>query len=262
MKKKQLNELLNFAVSILIRSGRISRKYFRSNIKVASKSNHSFDPVTIADREVEAYIRRQIERQFPEHSIYGEEFGHKQGNEISWLIDPVDGTKGFISGSPMWGSLLGVKENDTPVIGIMHQPFVRETFFADNNNAWCKSAGKISKLETSATIEPSRAILYCTHPDMFSSKKDQKRFKRVESQVKNSRYGGDCYGYCLMAAGHIDLVIEGGLKPYDIVPLIPIIESAGGVVTDWNGNSPVNGGTVVAAANRKLHRKVLSMLDS
>ena len=180
MKKKHLNELLEFAVAILVRSGRVSRKYFRSDIKITTKSKHTFDPVTAADREVEEYLRSQIEKRYPDHGIYGEEYGHKIGNDINWVIDPIDGTKGFISGSPMWGSLLGVTINDQPLIGVMHQPFVRETFFADNKNAWYKSGGNINKLKTSTTAEPSKAILYCTHPDMFDSKKDKKHFASLK----------------------------------------------------------------------------------
>ena len=129
MKTTELNELRDFAVSILVRSGRISRKYFRSNIQINTKSKDVFDPVTIADREVEAYLRNQIEKKYPDHTIFGEEYGHKEGNNVSWFIDPIDGTKGFISGSPMWGSLLGVTENKIPVMGVMHQPFIKETFF-------------------------------------------------------------------------------------------------------------------------------------
>ena len=262
MNKMDINKLLDFAVSIIIRSGRISRKYFRTGVEISNKSNRTFDPVTVADREVEAFLRKQIEKNYPDHGIYGEEHGHKSGNAYTWFIDPIDGTKGYISGAPMWGSLLGVMKNKRPLIGIMHQPFVGETFFADGSNAWWKHGNKRRILKTSTVKLPEKAILYCTHPAMFENRKDQKQFKRVEAAVKNSRFGGDCYGYCLLAAGYVDVVIEAGLKPYDIVPLIPIIKSAGGVVTDWEGNPAVNGGKVVAAANKRLHGNILSILNS
>ncbi len=261
MKTTELNELRDFAVSILVRSGRISRKYFRSNIQINTKSKDVFDPVTIADREVEAYLRNQIEKKYPDHTIFGEEYGHKEGNNVSWFIDPIDGTKGFISGSPMWGSLLGVTENKIPVMGVMHQPFIKETFFAAGKNACLKSGATIKKLQSSSTTSLDRAILYCTHPSMFGSKKEFKTFQKIESKVKSSRYGGDCYGYCLLASGHVDVVIESGLKPYDIIPLIPIIQAAGGVITDWKGNLPLKGGKVIAAANKKLHRQLMSIVS-
>jgi myo-inositol-1(or 4)-monophosphatase len=259
---KKLQEMLEFALSITTRSGVIARKYFRSSLEISSKSTVEFDPVTEADQNIENYLRKKIHEQYPEHGIIGEEQGGNQGSKYTWIIDPIDGTRGFISGSPMWGSLLGLMENNRPVLGLMHQPYVRESFFATTRGAWWKQGTKISRLKTRNVTDIGKAILYTTHPSMFSSKQDIKAFNYVERQCRYSRFGADCYGYCLLAAGFIDLVIEADLKAYDIIPLIPIIKASGGVVTDWEGKSPLKGGRVIAAANKKLHHKALSFLNN
>jgi histidinol phosphatase-like enzyme (inositol monophosphatase family) len=260
--KKELQEMLDFAISITTSSGAIARRYFRTSLDVRSKSAHDYDPVTEADRNIEIYLRKKIHQQYPNHGIIGEEQGVKKGTRYTWVIDPIDGTRGFISGSPMWGSLLGLMENKRPVLGLMHQPFIRETFYASSAGAWWKEGKNISRLKSRNTAEIGDTILYCTHPSMFSSKKELKAFNLVEKQCRYSRYGADCYGYCLLAAGYVDIVIEAGLKAYDIVPLIPIIKASGGVITDWQGKQPLKGGRVIAAANKKLHRQAISLLNS
>jgi myo-inositol-1(or 4)-monophosphatase len=152
-------------------------------------------------------------------------------------------------------------KNRRPVIGLMHQPFIRETFFAGSRGAWLKSGKRVKRMRTSATSEIGDAVLYSTHPSLFSGKGELKAFKNVEGRCRYSRYGSDCYGYCLLASGFADIVIEAGLHAYDIIPLIPVIRSAGGIVTDWNGRQPLNGGRVIAAANRSLHKKAIALLN-
>lgn len=259
-KDLQPQQLLEFAVKIAIASGSIARKYFRTPVKVDTKSKLRFDPVTTADREIEQFLRDKIRKQFPDHGIIGEEQGQTEGGAWTWIIDPIDGTRGFIAGAPMWGTLLGLLKQDRPVLGLMHQPFVRETFYADRTGAWLKQGKTIRPLGTRDTRKLADAIVCCTHPALFKTASDKAAYARLEAECRYSRYGTDCYGYCLLAAGFIDLVVEADLQAYDIIPLIPVIESAGGVVTDWQGNPPLRGGKVIAAANRSLHRTALKLL--
>lgn len=259
-KDRQQQQMLEFAVKIAIASGSIARKYFRSSIQVDTKSKHRFDPVTEADRQIEKFLRNKILKQYPDHGILGEEQGATPGNACTWVIDPIDGTRGFITGAPMWGTLLGLVENGRTLFGLMHQPFIRETFYADRSGAWLKRGSTIQSLRTRSTHKLEDAIVCVTHPAMFPTVSDRKAFARLESASRASRYGTDCYGYCLLAAGFVDLVVEADLQTYDILPLIPLINSAGGVVTDWEGNPAVNGGRVIAAANRRLHRSALQLL--
>ncbi|MEX2353778.1 MAG: histidinol-phosphatase [Gammaproteobacteria bacterium] len=255
-------ELLDFAVSIAEASGRIARKYFRSASPVANKSAADFDPVTEADRNIEAFLLKKIHASYPGHGVIGEEHGSVDGNSYTWILDPIDGTRGFISGSPMWGTLVGLMKDSVPLIGVMHQPIVRETFFADKKGTWLKRGKSIASVSTRSVSALEQAVLYCTHPSMFKQKADRLAFAKVESHCQYSRFGADCYGYCLLAAGFVDLVIEADLQAYDILPLIPLIESAGGIITDWEGNFPDTGGKVIAAANRRLHRSAIELLNS
>ena len=261
MKNKELQEILNFAVSILIRSGVISRRYFRSVLNVHNKSDSEYDPVTRADKEVEEFLRRKIRKQYPEHGIVGEEYGGEEGKRYIWVIDPIDGTRGYISGSPMWGSLLGLLREKQPILGVMHQPLLRETFFADTEGAWWKSGKQVKILRTRSVSNLNDAVLYCTHPTMFTTKAELRAFSFLEEKCSFSRFGADCYGYCLLAAGFVDLVVESNLQAHDIIPLVPIIKSAGGIVTDWEGKLPLNGGRVIAASNKVLHREALQLLN-
>ncbi|MBW2293088.1 MAG: histidinol-phosphatase, partial [Deltaproteobacteria bacterium] len=179
-----------------------------------------------------------------------------------WIIDPIDGTRAFISGVPAWGILLGLTLDKTCIAGVMHQPYLGETFLGGSGRASMRRAGKKLDLHTSETSDVASAVAYCTHPSMFTAKKDLERFQRVAHTSRMMRYGGDCYSYCLLALGMIDLVIDGELKPYDIIPLIPIVEGAGGVVTNWQGESAMAGGLVVAAANPELHAQALDLLNA
>ena len=255
-------DMLEFAKLIAEEAGQIALRYFRTNLNITSKSDSRFDPVTIADQSIEKLLREKISEKFPDHGIIGEEQGVTKGNKFTWVIDPIDGTSAFISGSPMWGILIGLTENDKPLLGVMHQPWMKETFYADSNSSWWAQESSTQQIKTRQTKSLADANLFCTHPSMFTTEKDQKLFKSVADSCQYSRYGSDCYGYCLLSAGFVDLVIEGSLQPYDIVPLIPIIESAGGIVTDWQGKPAVEGGKIVAAANKTLHESALSLLAS
>ena len=222
-------------------------------------AGEGFDPVTEADRAVEARIRERIEKRYPDHGITGEEFDAKTGASAwSWILDPIDGTRSFIVGLPTWGCLLGLLRDGEPVLGFMHQPLLGETFSGDGEGAWIdRGAGRRSiRVRTDARL--GEAILAATHPSMFRDAAVA-RFEALAARVRMTRYGGDCYNYCLLAHGLLDLVVEDGMKPHDILPLVPIVRGAGGLVTDLQGATP-SGGMVVAAASQALHLEALQAM--
>lgn len=235
---------------------------FRQAADVTNKLQGGFDPVTEADREAERAIRSLIETRFPDHGVHGEEFGvtNPDSDEV-WVIDPIDGTRAFISGLPLWGTLVGLTVHGEAVAGMMSQPFTGETFLADRSGASYDGPGGPRMLQTRGTRSLAQATLCTTTPALFSGAK-RKAYDRLESQVRLARYGTDCYAYCMLAAGHIDLVVETGLQPYDIVALVPIIEQAGGVVTTADGGRPEKGGDIVAAASAELHAAALDVLNA
>ena len=234
---------------------------FRTRLDVENKLlDQRFDPVTAADRAAEVAMRRLITSRYPDHGILGEEFGSERTDARHvWVLDPIDGTRAFISGLPVWGTLIGLTEAGKPVLGMMHQPFTRERYAGDTRRAWYRGPDGDRPLTTRDCRDLAAAVLFTTTPALFAGP-DRSAYDRVEAQVRLARYGTDCYGYCMVAAGHVDLVIEAGLQPYDIVALIPIIEGAGGVVTSWTGGSAAGGGRVVASANPHLHDKALAAL--
>jgi histidinol phosphatase-like enzyme (inositol monophosphatase family) len=256
-----LIDFAQFVNELATLSGQAILPFFRTSIAPDDKSRGGmFDPVTEADRAGEAAMRQLIRRTFPTHGIVGEEFGNEREDaEYVWVLDPIDGTRAFISGLPTWGTLIGLTRTGHPAFGMMHQPFTGERFFGDGGSTTFRGPGGERRLMTRRCASLKDATLSTTSPKLFAGE-DLRAYDRVESVVKLARYGYDCYAYCMLAAGHIDLVIETGLKPYDIVALIPIIEGAGGVVTTWDGGSAAQGGAVVAAGDRRLHASVLELL--
>lgn len=240
--------------------------HFRGLRHIENKAGEGrFDPVTEADRAAEQAIRAQLAVRRPHDAILGEEFdnvatGSNSASINRWVIDPIDGTRAFVLGFPTWGTLIGLEENGTPSLGIMNQPFTGERFWTDGAQSWFRGPdGKTEILRTRrAHLETAR--LSTTAPELFADGDEQTAFAAVNACVQERRYGGDCYAYCLLAAGHIDIVMEAGLKPYDIVALIPIIERAGGVVTDWTGAPAGAGGRVLACGDRTLHADVLAVI--
>lgn len=250
-----------FVADLATQSGRAILPFFRAHHAAEDKSQGgAYDPVTEADRAGESVMRHLIKRHFPAHGVLGEEFGNENLDaEYVWVLDPIDGTRAFISGIPVWGTLIGLSRNGVPVYGMMHQPFTGERYSGDGRQARYEGPNGPRTLRTRQTTELAAATLMTTTPAMFSGEQAQ-RYASVENAVRLARYGCDCYAYCMLAAGHVDLVIESGLKPYDIVALIPIIEGAGGIVTSWQGGSAAEGGTVVAAGTRALHDAALRLL--
>ncbi len=235
---------------------------FRRFGDVANKLSGGFDPVTEADREAEQAIRRVIRAEYPEHGILGEEFGpeNADSNHI-WVIDPIDGTRSFISGIPLWGTLVGLTQNGDAIAGMMAQPFIGELFHAIGGKAWYEGPGGTRPLSTRQTAMLHDATLCTTTPSLFAGER-RASYDRLERAVRLARYGTDCYAYAMLAAGHIDLIVEAGLQSYDIVALIPIIEAAGGVITDWHGGPAEAGGEIVAAATGGLHEAALQIIHA
>ncbi|KPB00446.1 histidinol-phosphatase [Ahrensia marina] len=233
-------------------------KYFRSNLNVDNKYEDGFDPVTAGDREAEAAIRHILDADFPDHGILGEEYGAKnlEARHV-WVIDPIDGTRAFISGLPVWGTLVGLMEDGVAKKGFMHQPYTDELYIADGEQSWLiEKGGEPQKLATRQSATLQDATVFTTSPALYSGA-EAEGFKRLEDRTKLARYGTDCYGAVMVASGYADIFIEPGLQPYDIVALIPIIEQAGGVVTTVDGARAEQGGTIIAAGSKALHEEAL-----
>ena len=233
---------------------------FRLPHEIANKLEGGFDPVTEADRQAERAIRDVIGREFPHHGILGEEFGPLNiDRDKVWVIDPIDGTRAYISGLPLWGTLIGMTDRGDATVGMMSQPFIGELFFADGGGAFYEGPGGPRRLATRDTRDLAKATLCTTTPALFGDTL-RKSYDGLEQAVRLARYGTDCYAYAMLASGHVDLVVEAGLQPYDIVALIPIIEQAGGVVTSFDGGPAEGGGNIVAAATPELHLQALELL--
>jgi histidinol phosphatase-like enzyme (inositol monophosphatase family) len=256
-------EFRRFLLELADIAGRVVLPYFRRALDVTDKGERRFDPVTEADRNAELALREAILARYPDHGVLGEEYGEHQGSsEFRWVIDPIDGTRAFVCGVPTWGTLIALCENDRPVLGLMSQPFVGEQFIGGGNESWLVRDRERTRLRTRDTSELATSYLFATAPEMFAPDTEWPVFQRLAGQVRLTRFGIDCYAYSLLAAGHVDLVVEAGLGYYDIAPLMPIIEAAGGVVTDWSGATVRGGGRVIAAANPRLHGQALAVLKA
>jgi myo-inositol-1(or 4)-monophosphatase len=243
-------------------SGETILPFFRTSLAVDNKSTSDFDPVTEADRAAEAVMRRLIKANFPQHGIVGEEFGsEREDAEYVWVLDPIDGTKSFISGFPIWGTLIALLHRGTPVFGMMHQPFIGERFSGDSGSAQYQGPSGDRKLNVRRCASLKDATSFTTSPLLMNSA-DREAFGRVETEVRLSRYGGDCYSYCMLAAGLVDLVIETELKPYDVAALIPIINGAGGIITTWDGKPAQSGGRIIAAGDPRVHKAAMQILNA
>ncbi len=262
-KLPDLREHLEFAHRLADISGEAALPYFRKSIAVRNKAAATgFDPVTAADRSAERAIRKAIKARYPEHGIVGEEFAQVAGaGHLNWIIDPIDGTRAFITGMPLWGTLIGLLDAGEPVLGLMNQPFTGERFWGAGGKAYSSiRGGTPRRLKTRPCASLAEAVLTTTHPDMFSKAGELPAFEKLKAQARMTRFGGDCYGYCLLAAGFIDLIVESGLKSYDIVALVPIIEGAGGRVTTWQGKPATDGGRIVASGDPRVHKEALAVL--
>jgi len=252
----------SFVRDLARQSGEAILPFFRSSIGVENKAGlGAFDPVTEGDRAGEAVMRQLIKRTFPAHGIIGEEYGaENEDAEHVWILDPIDGTKAFIAGIPVWGTLIGLARQGTPIFGMMHQPFIGERFWGDGAAARYEGPAGPRSLRTRPCTGLEAATIMTTSPKLFDAE-TKGLFEQVEARCRTYRYGADCYAYCMLAAGHVDLVVEAGLKPYDIAALVPIIEGAGGIVTTWDGGPASGGGRIVAAGDKRVHAEALAILN-
>lgn len=237
-------------------------RLFRSPaLRPDNKASAGFDPVTEADRASERAMRAILEAERPLDAILGEEYGPRSGSSgLTWVLDPIDGTRAFMAGAPSWGVLIGVTDGQGPIYGLIDQPHLDERFEGGFGRAWLAGRGARQSLAVRQGVELADATLMSTYPEV-GSPQEQRSFRRVADRVRLVRYGLDCYAYALLAAGHVDLVIEAGLQAYDVVAPIALIEAAGGVVSDWQGGPAHHGGRIVAAASRELHAQALDLLN-
>lgn len=232
----------------------------RGGLGTVSKESDSYDPVTVADRASEAAMRAILAERRPDDAILGEEEGTKDGTSgLTWVLDPIDGTRGFVSGTPTWGVLIALCDADGPLYGIIDQPYIGERF--EGGFGRSRVVGPLGELESrvSASATLAEATLFTTFPEVGTAQ-EKKAFEAVRDKVQLVRYGCDCYAYALLAAGQIDLVIEAGLQSYDIAAPVAVIQAAGGVITDWDGGPVHAGGRAIAASSRALHAEAMALV--
>jgi histidinol phosphatase-like enzyme (inositol monophosphatase family) len=236
--------------------------HFRTRSLVAeTKETHRFDPVTAADRLSEQRMRDVLARRRPDDGILGEEFGTSVGTSgLTWVLDPIDGTRGYLAGTPTWGVLISVRDATGPLFGIIDQPYIGERFEGGLGRARVVGPMGEAPLKVRTARPLAQSILFTTFPEVGTAEEGA-AFRRVAAQARLVRYGTDCYAYALIAAGQIDLVIEAGLQAYDVQAPIAVIEAAGGLVTDWQGGPALDGGQILAAANPEVHAEALALLN-
>jgi myo-inositol-1(or 4)-monophosphatase len=255
-------ELIAFANRLADTSGKVIRPLFRQRIDVAHKQGvHDFDPVTEADKGAERAIREVLARERPDDGILGEEYGEQKGiSGYRWVLDPVDGTRAFITGRHEWGSLIALEYDGKPVLGILDQPVLGERFIGVDGAAHLIQAGMASPLRVRDCASLADAVLCATDPGAYFSKEQLSAFARVDGAVKMTRYGGDCYLFAALALGFVDMVIETNFHAWDVAALIPLVEGAGGIITDWNGGSAQPGKTILASGDRRIHAEAMKLL--
>jgi histidinol phosphatase-like enzyme (inositol monophosphatase family) len=251
-------EFLDFAGRLADAAGTVVRRFYRSPLVVESKADAS--PVTIADREAEQAMRALIGAEFPDHGIDGEEFPPERSDaEWVWHLDPIDGTKSFVTGRPLFGTLIGLAHHGRPVLGVIDQCISSERWVAAAGEP-CRWNGEV--VRTRACAELAQAVLYVTSPEMFSPGAEQAAYARVREKIRFPVFGGDCYVYGLLAMGLADLIVEADMDVHDFLPLVSVVEAAGGVITDWRG-APLTAssdGRLVAAGDARIHAAALERL--
>lgn len=256
------SELLRVAHLLADAAGAAILPHFRvPSLQAENKEQHRFDPVTIADRAAEEAMRQVLARERLDDAILGEEYGASDGTTgLTWVLDPIDGTRGFVAGTPTWGVLIAVGDASGPQIGLIDQPYIGERFVGTPDGAWLQNRAGRTPLSTRPARPLAEATVFTTFPEV-GTPAERAGFDAVANQARLVRYGMDCYAYALIAAGQVDLVIEAGLNAYDIQGPIAVITAAGGIVTDWSGKPAHEGGRVVAAANPEIHAAALRLLQ-
>jgi len=260
-------ELVAFAERLADAARAAILPHFRNLAGEDNKAAHLgegfYDPVTEGDRAGERAIRALIKSEAPGHGVLGEEYGHDEGSEPwTWILDPVDGTRAFVCGAPTWGTLIALNDGNRPVLGIIDQAYTEDRFVGvTGEGTTLKTRFGDYAVRTRACGDLSSAIMACTDPAMFLDGPQQSAFQRVARRTKLTRYGLDCTAYGLLAAGQVDLVIEAGMKTWDIQALVPVVEAAGGIISDWDGKPGYGGGTVIAAGDKRLYEQAMDLLN-
>lgn len=264
MTTLDLAAFARFAHTLADASGAAILPHFRNLDAVEDKGaakGQIYDPVTIADQNAETAIRALLAQHYPEHGILGEEHGHQPGSSpVHWVLDPIDGTRAFITGGPQWGTLIALNDGEKPVLGVLDQPYLRERWVGYAGRCEYTAGGETKRLRTRPCAKVKDAVISSTHPWSYFSAAEKASFMKVDAACRMTRFGGDCYAYGLVAMGLMDAVVEASLKSWDIQALIPIIEGAGGVITTWSGGDPQDGGQVVASGDERLHAQLLKLL--
>lgn len=254
---EQIDEFTAFAHQLARVAGEAAMPHFRAPLAVVDKGASLYDPVTVADQGAERAMRELIAARYPGHGVLGEEEASFAGSEpYTWVLDPIDGTRAFITGMPLWGNLIALNDGCGPVIGIMNQPFTGERYVGTPNGAWLNGA----PIATRACAELSQARVMATSLEIFTTPALRAGFESIASEAQLLRMGGDCYAYCLLAQGLVDVVIEASLMPYDVQALIPIVEAAGGRMTTWSGGDAQHGGAILACGDPLLHARLVERL--
>jgi len=252
----ELSEYKNFCKVLAEASANVIGKYFRTEISVELKNDNS--PVTIADKKAEQVMRELIMKQYPDHGIFGEEFGETNKDaEYTWILDPIDGTKSFICGAYSFGTLIGLLKNGQPIIGVYNHPIFNDFLIGDNLET--RINGETTFIRNCSEL--NKAVLLTTDHLNIGKYQDIEKFNQLIKKVKLYRNWGDCYGYYLLATGYADIMIDPIMSPWDLLPLIPIIKGAGGVISDYQGNDPVKGKSAVASSPH-IHSEIISLLNN
>jgi histidinol phosphatase-like enzyme (inositol monophosphatase family) len=260
----QYDELTDVVLHLTRIAANVTLSHFRKpELSVDDKgAGLGFDPVTLADRNAEAAMRDVLQTLRPNDGILGEEMGHREGTSgLTWVLDPIDGTRAYIAGAPTWGTLIAVNDGEQVRAGAVSQPYIGEIFLGDPTGAHLLHGDRVTAIQTRKSATLGEAILLTTFPEVGNAG-EEAAFGRVRDQVKLTRYGLDCYGYCLLAMGQVDLVIEAGLNAYDIQGPLAVIEAAGGLVTNWQGGPALNGGQIIAAGHPALHAAAMELLNA
>ena len=256
-------EFTRFAESLAAAAGAESLPRFRTRPDMTNKLEEGFDPVTEADKAGERVMRALIEETYPDHGIIGEEYGTKEARSgFTWILDPIDGTRSFVTGMLSWTTLVGLTFEGEPMVGVAAQPYVGERFVGSPLGAVLKTPAGERTLRVQPAPRLNQAIGTTTSPGLYRSTRQQDFLARMGQALRFIRYDGDAYFYCLVAAGQIDIAMDAGYQVYDIVPLIPIIRGAGGIVSRWDRKPPQMAGDIIAAASQELYEEALALLET
>jgi myo-inositol-1(or 4)-monophosphatase len=253
-------DLTAFALTLARAAAQAILPHFRQNAPVEVKAGAHWDPVTEGDRAGERAMRHLIEKRFPTHGIIGEEYGTTAGSSaLQWILDPVDGTRAFVIGLPTWATLIGLYADGKPLLGVMSQPFIGDTFYGNPHGAWLDHRGTTQPIRVTPGRRLQDAMIGTTAPHLYANDRG-KHFPALGQAAKSVRFGLDCYAYGLLSAGHLDIAMDPALQIYDIAALIPIIKGAGGIVGSWSDNDPAQGGNVLAASSPELYAEAVAIM--